>query len=50
MVKDIKSKDAHICEGENNTIYQLLKKAMDLGIEVDIKKKEDSNVSDKQTD
>lgn len=39
-----------ISEGENNTICSLLKKAMELGIEVDIKKKEDPNVSDKQAD
>ena len=39
-----------VSEGENNTICSLLKKAIDLGIKVDIKKKEDLNVSDKQTD
>lgn len=39
-----------VSEGENNTICSLLKKAIDLGIEVDIEKKEDPNVSDKQAD
>lgn len=39
-----------VSEGENNTICSLLKKSIDLGIEVDIKKKEDTNVSDKQAD
>lgn len=39
-----------VSEGENNTICSLLKKAIDLGIKVDIKKKEDLNVSYKQTD
>ena len=39
-----------VSEGENNTICSLLKKAIDLGIDVVIKKKEDLNVSDKQTD
>lgn len=39
-----------VSEGENNTICSLLKKAIDLGIEVNIEKKGDTNVSDKQTD
>lgn len=39
-----------VSEGENNTICSLLKKAIYLGIDVDIKKKEDLNVSYKQTD
>lgn len=39
-----------VSEGENNTICSLLRKAIDLGIRVDIEKKEDPNVSDKQTD
>lgn len=50
MVKNLEHDEVHICEGENNTICSLLKKAIDLGIEVDIEKKEDPNVSDKQAD
>lgn len=39
-----------VSEYANSTICSLINKAIDLGIEVNIKKKEDTNVSDKQAD